>query len=205
MAKTLIGNIRGPKGEQGVQGPKGEQGPIGLTGSPGIQGEQGPQGIQGIQGEKGDKGDKGEKGDSGYTPIKGTDYFTTADINSLFNTLFPIGKVEIFYDNDDHSNHLGFKWERTSVGKVPVGINSSDTDFNTIGKTGGEKEHTLTVAEMPSHSHTLKSYGSPSGGYGGNATSVDSDRNLPTNETGGNQPHNNLQPYEVMAFWKRIS
>lgn len=77
MARTLIGNIRGPKGEQGIQGPQGEQGPIGLTGSQGIQGEQGPQGIQGEQGIQ------GPKGDNGYTPIKGTDYFTTEDINSL--------------------------------------------------------------------------------------------------------------------------
>jgi len=38
-------------------------------------------------------------------------------------------------------------------GRVPVGLNESDVDFDTAGKTGGEKEHTLTVSEMPSHNH----------------------------------------------------
>ena len=38
-------------------------------------------------------------------------------------------------------------------GKVTVGKDSTDTDFNTLGKTGGEKTHTLTVSEMPKHSH----------------------------------------------------
>jgi microcystin-dependent protein len=37
--------------------------------------------------------------------------------------------------------------------RVPVGKDTSDTDFNAIGKTGGEKNHTLTNAEMPTHSH----------------------------------------------------
>lgn len=48
----------------------------------GATGEQGPQGIQGIQGEKGDKGDKGDTGATGaagYSPVRGTDYWTDAD------------------------------------------------------------------------------------------------------------------------------
>ena len=51
-------------GAQGIQGP---------------QGEQGIQGVQGIQGEKGLDGAKGDKGDPGYSPIRGTDYWTAAD------------------------------------------------------------------------------------------------------------------------------
>ena len=38
-------------------------------------------------------------------------------------------------------------------GKIPVGYNSSETEFNSLGKTGGAKTHTLTVQEMPSHTH----------------------------------------------------
>jgi hypothetical protein len=52
---------------------KGDKGEKGDTGAQGLQGEQG------IQGEKGDKGDKGDKGADGYTPIRGTDYWTEED------------------------------------------------------------------------------------------------------------------------------
>ncbi len=38
-------------------------------------------------------------------------------------------------------------------GKVIVGTSASETEFDVLGETGGEKTHTLTVDEMPSHSH----------------------------------------------------
>ena len=74
------------KGEKGDIGPTGEQGPQGVQGLQGIQGPQGeigeqgpigPQGIQGIQGEQ------GLPGNDGYTPIRGTDYWTEEDINTI--------------------------------------------------------------------------------------------------------------------------
>ena len=40
------------------------------------------------------------------------------------------------------------------TGRVPVGYASSDTDFNAVGNTGGEKTHKLTTTEMPSHGHS---------------------------------------------------
>ena len=43
-------------------------------------------------------------------------------------------------------------------GRVPVGFNSSETDFNALGKTGGSTTHTLTVNEMPSHTHTQNAH-----------------------------------------------
>ena len=46
-------------------------------------------------------------------------------------------------------------------GRCLVGVNTSDNDFKTPEKTGGEKTHKLTIAEMPSHSHNHKlAYGS---------------------------------------------
>ena len=53
-----------------------------LKGPQGDQGIQGPQGIQGIQGEKGDKGDRG---DDGYTPVRGTDYWTEEDRSEMLD------------------------------------------------------------------------------------------------------------------------
>ena len=44
-------------------------------------------------------------------------------------------------------------------GRTAVGLDSTQTEFNTLGKTGGNKTHTLTVAEMPSHTHTQQPHG----------------------------------------------
>lgn len=90
-------------------------------------------------------------------------------------------------------------------GKISVGLDSSDSDFNTIGKTGGEKEHTLTETEMPSHNHTTGIQGDTSYnpgtdlGTSGNSagTLFDQSLGLSTTNSGGDQPHNNLQPYQV--------
>lgn len=135
-------------------------------------------------------------------------------INEILNSVCPIGKIEIFFDNDDHSNYLGFTWERTLIGKTPVGIDSSDNDFNEIGKTGGEKEHTLIIPEIPSHNHsrgysTLTFYGADGEGVivSPNFCSAgDKTQNYYNPiDIGNNQPHNNMQPYEVVAYWIRVS
>ena len=133
-------------------------------------------------------------------------------IADLYNAIFPVGQIVIKGDNEDYSNWLGFTWERTAVGKVLVGIDSNDTDFNTIGKTGGEKTHTLTIDEMPKHRHTQISANSGSSGltgttYSGLGWSTGNNEILGNamQNTGGSQPHNNLQPYQVVAYWKRIA
>ena len=60
-------------GATGIKGEKGDQG---------NQGEKGDTGAQGLQGVKGDKGDAGK---DGKTPVKGTDYWTAADKQSIVN------------------------------------------------------------------------------------------------------------------------
>lgn len=131
------------------------------------------------------------------------------DINtSLLEAIFPIGRGFIDFTNTDYSNYLGFTWERELVGMVGVGLDVNQSEFNTIGKTGGEKTHTLTIDEMPSHNH----FGS-SKGVNNMATTYQSGDNVYlaigyngyTNEVGGSQPHNNLQPYKVVAYWKRVA
>lgn len=143
-------------------------------------------------------------------------------VNSLANLFFPIKKVVIFNDNDDHSNYLGFTWERIASGKMLVGIDSADTDFNTIGKKGGEKEHTLTINEMPAHSHKLRGntnvvfdessiypylLASAKRGYAnGDSVVLGVDYTInDTTNTGGGQSHNNMPPYQVVALWQRVS
>lgn len=85
-------NIKGPQGPKGDTGEKGDtgargpQGPKGDTGEQGPKGDTGATGQQGPQGPKGDTGAQGPKGDTGaagYTPVRGVDYWTDADIAQI--------------------------------------------------------------------------------------------------------------------------
>jgi len=87
-------------------------------------------------------------------------------------------------------------------GKVIVGLDSSQTEFNSLGKTGGEKTHTLTIPEMPSHTHGLWTRDAYGGGTSGGTIhwEASSSRAITTQSTGGGGAHNNLQPYAVVNY-----
>lgn len=79
-----------------------------------------------------------------------------------------------------------------------------------VGDSGGEETHTLTIDEMPSHSHKVRYVGSRAGGvYGGQpGTSVDAEPNyngLILAPEGGGLPHNNMPPYFVVNIWLRTA
>ena len=154
-------------------------------------------------------------------------------VTGIFEAIFPIGRGFIDFTDTDYSNYLGFTWERELVGLTPVGLNTADSDFDTIGKIGGEKTHQLKIEEMPSHNHTNtvsdsgththNTWGTyqiahASGSVRSTVTgSADEGRSNPTdsngnhthtitiNNTGGGQAHNNMPPYKVVAYWKRIA
>ena len=94
--------LKGDTGAQGIQGEKGEKGDKGDQGEPGSTGAAGPQGPKG---DKGDKGDTGPAGANGYTPVKGTDYFTEADKTELVATVIEsLGGNPIFGIVDENNN-----------------------------------------------------------------------------------------------------
>lgn len=137
---------------------------------------------------------------------------------SALEAAYPVGSI---YMNASNSNNpstlLGFgTWAAFGAGRVPVGIDSSDTDFDTAEETGGAKTHTLTTDEMPSHTHNVQVTQRVTGDdAAGGSRVLTADRNISTatvditgmtaKATGGGQAHNNLQPYIVVHMWKRTA
>lgn len=119
------------------------------------------------------------------------------------------------------SNFLGGKWELFGPGRCLVCVNTSDTDFNTAKKTGGEKTHKLTVNEMPSHNHQyedITDHRSLNGQFGrdgiyssesymgvSNSVTAYSEADFRMTYVGGSESHNNLQPYITCYVWIRTA
>lgn len=127
------------------------------------------------------------------------------------DNLYPVGSIYMTTTMTSASQvnaALGGTWEAWGKGRVPVGVDTSETEFNTVEKTGGEKTHTLTVQEMPSHHHSLcrGQYGNQYMEYiaysSGAATAW---RDAAMADTGGGQAHNNLQPYITCYMYKRTA
>lgn len=86
-------------------------------------------------------------------------------------------------------------------GRVIVGYDSSQSEFDSLNEKGGEKKHQLSVDEMPRHNHRASSItggGSPQIAWDTRSTSFDAA--VFTDYTGGDQAHNNLQPYIVLNY-----
>lgn len=151
---------------------------------------------------------------NGGTPLNDTTL--NAMQKELLQLVFPIGSTYVTQTNTNPNTILGFgTWERFK--KLDLGLDENDTNMNQIGKTGGEKTHTLTIQEIPNHSHGIRYWqkgardDNGTGKYLGDGTSdpvnVGGSQSGGTVQTaGGEQPHNNMQPYEIVGFmWIRRS
>lgn len=92
-------------------------------------------------------------------------------------------------------------------GKVVVGLDTAQTEFDSLGESGGAKTHTLSVNEIPSHKHEVQLGISEGGQTGRYASFVETARlayntsgEKGTTATGGGLAHNNLQPYQVLNY-----
>ena len=68
--------------------------------------------------------------------------------------VYPVGSIYMSVNNTNPGTLFGGTWVTWGAGRVPVSVNTSDGDFSTVEKTGGEKTHTLSINEMPSHKHS---------------------------------------------------
>ena len=69
---------------------------------------------------------------------------------------FPVGAIYMSTTSANPSTFwTGTTWQAFATGKTIVGIDTSDTDFNSVNKVGGSKEVVLTIPNLPSHNHTV--------------------------------------------------
>lgn len=156
--------------------------------------------------------------------LKWSDLTAALGSGLAISDVYPVGSI---YTNKTDSTNpatlFGFGTWVAVAGRVVVGFDAGQTEFDTAGETGGSKTHTLTSGEMPSHTHTQDAhshtvYGAifqeagsgtnhrelTNSGSGGD--DVASQSVTATNQnTGGGSAHNNLQPYVVCYVWERTA
>ena len=147
------------------------------------------------------------------TSISDLGKVTSSDIDwsTVMNVIYPVGSIYMsatMSTVEQVQTALGGTWVVWGAGRVPVGVDASDADFDTVEETGGEKTHTLTIEEMPSHNHTI----APRANYNGprpeghtTAWEKSKEASQNTSNTGGGQAHNNLQPYITCYMYKRTA
>ncbi|EFS97096.1 hypothetical protein HMPREF1977_1586 [Capnocytophaga ochracea F0287] len=123
----------------------------------------------------------------------------------------PLGLVAIWGKPANIPLPEGWREYEPLRGRMAVGQDIADNDLGVIGRTGGEKMHRLTIAEMPHHNHQQGSeslYNSYGGGtYVGkrsweydDGTTYNTYSGQNTSSVGDDQPHNNMPPYRVIRF-----
>lgn len=126
--------------------------------------------------------------------------------SEVLSAIYPVGAIYMSVASTSPATLFGGTWAAWGAGRVPVGIDAGQTEFDTVEETGGAKTHTLAIGEIPSHSHG-EVFGNgpgsanvaqiaPLGIFGSETT---------TTSIGGGGAHNNLQPYITCYMWKRTA
>ena len=141
-----------------------------------------------------------------------TQVATTAFVTSALaaQVAYPVGAIftttTVYANSAAVVNAIGgTTWTAFGAGKVLVGVDASDSDFNTVEETGGAKTHTLSIAELPAHTHSYDRQNTSTDNIsidditrttGGNSSAT-------SGATGSGSAHNNVQPYITVYMWKR--
>ena len=203
-SETGATGYTGPAGDAGEPGSEGETGPTGYTG-PGGTGDTGPTGYTGadstVTGPTGATGYTGESGGAGDTGPTGYTGYTGAS-GEGGGAAFPIGSVFIAVVSTNPATLLGYgTWSAFGAGRVLVGIDAGDADFDTAEETGGAKTVDLAHTHALDHAHSVVANNLRTGGgvtVGATAFSGASDSKLSATQSV-------VQPYIVCYFWKRES
>ena len=121
----------------------------------------------------------------------------------------PVGSIYQSTDSTSPATLFGGTWKAFGAGRVLVGLDANDADFDAVEETGGEKSHALSAEENAKHAHSIaaKSGASALGSWGTVAfpSNTGTTSSMNTENSGTGAAHNNLQPYIVVYRWKRTA
>lgn len=116
--------------------------------------------------------------------------------DAIFEQAWPIGSIHLSTNPANPSTTLGGGvWTSWGSGRVPVGVDGTQAEFNSVEETGGSKTHTLTVDQIPSHTHVQNGHthsinhdhaSSTTGSAGAHSHSIDSSGGGSTGDLGSN-------------------
>ena len=137
---------------------------------------------------------------TGYKFVNGQALSRTeyAELFNLIGTTYGAGDESTTFNLPDMS------------GRVPVGLNVNKEWFNQLGKTGGSEEVTLTIEQIPNHTHSVNLSSGDETGINKLTTSSwswstqNQQNNGLLNPTGGGQAHTNLQPYITVNYIMKV-
>ncbi len=113
------------------------------------------------------------------------------EINSMLDKMYPVGSIYISTDiksASDVSKKFGGTWEAYGSGRTLVGVDTSNTNFNAVSKTGGSSTTTLTTSNLPSHNHSIPSL-SGTAAATGSGYKIGYTSSSRTTSTNGNHTH----------------
>jgi hypothetical protein len=151
------------------------------------------------------------------TDISGGTIASDTNVVEVLKKVYPVGCIYTSTVSTNPNSLFGFgTWSAFGSGKVLVGVDGGDGDFNSVEKTGGAKTVTLTSAQsgLPAHGHTQRfSSGANNNVIGIAQTSSQSSAPginstyVTANNTEANavESHTNLQPYITVYFYKRTA
>jgi hypothetical protein len=128
--------------------------------------------------------------------------------------IYPVGSIYINAAvTTNPATLLGFgTWVAFGTGKIMVGYDASDTDFDALQETGGAKTKTLSISEIPAHTHNQGSHDSTAGDGGAYNTEFIRDHsdtangpNVESSSTGGGSAFSIMNPYIVAYMWRRTA
>ncbi|MGM0215077.1 DUF859 family phage minor structural protein [Enterococcus sp. AZ109] len=120
----------------------------------------------------------------------------------LIDIFYPVGTIYESTEPTSPAEFMGGKWERWGNGRVLVGLSESESEFNSVAKTGGAKTHTLSTTRANNETGSYRS-GEEAAGRGLPNDVNFKDRAMVYNNSGA-KPHNNLQPYITVYRWRRL-